>query len=108
MLTETRSLPRSGSISSTTPLSHPLNIQADLGDGAEDRLFVEMNQGVGTGGSLSVNLYGTLGQSAVDVTVGPLNQGTFNIQEHLADLGKSNDMYKATLPGQVERVYIAE
>ena len=79
-------------ISSSAPLGHSLSVQADMGQGADDRLFVEMNKGLGTG-SLSIGLFGTLGNSVVDARVGPLGSRSVDIQQHLADVDASSDLH---------------
>jgi len=92
-------------IYSTSPLEHPLNLKVDLAQSASDRVFVELNQGLDKG-SLSVNLFGTLGDSTVDTTVGPLGHGTVDFQEHLTDAYALSSVHIEGLPNQLERIYV--
>jgi hypothetical protein len=92
-------------IMSTGPMINSLSLQIDMGQGANDRVIVEMRQGLKLG-SLNLDLSGGLGHSTVDATIGPIDHGLFNFQDHLGDAQSNSSVHLLTLPGHGERVYV--
>jgi hypothetical protein len=92
-------------IISSNPLNHPLDVKIDMGKGTNDRVFIEMNGGIGQG-SLDVELDGKLGHSVVDTVVAAPNKGTFSFEDHLADTDADSLVHFVDLSNHGERIYV--
>jgi hypothetical protein len=93
-------------IISSNPLNHPLDVKVDMGNGANDRLFVEMNGGINQGGSLDVELDGKLGHSVVDTVVAAPDKGTLEFADHLSDSDAPSLIHILDLSNHGERIYV--